>query len=158
MSGNSHKQVTGLLQGRRYWYNGETIPASLWPETSEGPVQQPQVKVTEYADELIATPRAHLRLVLEQNGNGLVLSHEDHALIECPLTEDGMLAAGFVAQALGVKLPPLGESVSARVSTGVLFRVLGVAGLDYKKDESYVLLERLLEEAERQRGSTNESV
>ena len=121
-------------------------------------MQQPQVKVTEYADELIATPRAHLRLVLEQNGNGLVLSHEYHALVECPLTEDGMLAAGFVAQALGTKVPPLGESVTARVSTGVLFRVLGVAGLDYKKEESFVLLDRLLEEAERQRGSTNESV
>ena len=64
----------------------------------------------------------------------------------------GMLAAGFVAQALGTKVPPLGESVTARVSTGVLFRVLGVAGLDYKKEESYVLLDRLLEEAERQRG------
>jgi hypothetical protein len=121
-------------------------------------VQQPQVIVTEYADELIATPRAHLRLVLEQNGNGLVLSHEDRILVECPLTEDGMLAAGFVAQALGAKVPPLGESVTARVSTGVLFRVLGVAGLDYKKEESYVLLDRLLEEAERQRGGTSEAV
>ena len=75
-------------------------------------MQQPQVKVTEYADELIATPRAHLRLVLEQNGNGLVLSHEDHALIECPLTEDGMLAAGFVAYAMFADLPaPTGDTV-----------------------------------------------
>ena len=119
---------------------------------------QQQVNVTEYADELIATPRAHFRLVLEQNGNGLVLSHEDQTLVECPLTEDGMLAAGFVAQALGTKVPPLGESVIARVSTGVLFRVLGVAGLDYKKEESYVLLDRLLEEAERQRGGTSDDV
>ena len=59
---------------------------------------------------------------------------------------------------LGVKVPPLGESVIARVSTGVLFRVLGVAGLDYKKEESYVLLDRLLEEAERQRGGTSDAV
>ncbi len=121
-------------------------------------MQQPQVKVTEYADELMATPRAHLRLVLEQNGNGLVLSHDDQILVECPLTEEGMLAAGFVAQALGAKVPPLGESVIARVSTGVLFRVLGVAGLDYNKEESFVLLDRLLEEAERQRGGTSDAV
>ena len=87
-------------------------------------MQQPQVKVTEYADELIATPRAHLRLVLEQNGNGLVLSHEDHALIECPLTEDGMLAAGFVAQAHGAD--DRGEAVATLGRAMVIAVVIGI--------------------------------
>jgi hypothetical protein len=63
-----------------------------------------------------------------------------------------------MAQALGVQIPPLGESVSARVSTGVLYRVIAIPRLDFDKDESFVLLERLLDEAERQRGAPSDAV
>ena len=42
--------------------------------------------------------------------------------------------------------------VEARVTTAVLFRALSIAGLDYANDASFVLLERMLEEAEMQRG------
>ena len=87
------------------------------------------VCVSEYADELIETPRAHLRLTLEQDAQGLVLTYQGRDLLRCYLTSNGMLAGGFVAQSLGVRLPPLGESVVARVSTGVLYRVLGVCQL-----------------------------
>ncbi|MCI0812746.1 MAG: hypothetical protein J4N27_02540, partial [Chloroflexi bacterium] len=62
----------------------------------------------------------------------------------------------FLAKALGVSLPALGESVTARVSTGVLFRAIGVVGLDFGKEESYVLLDRLLEEADVQRGGSSD--
>lgn len=111
--------------------------------------------VSEYADELIETPRAHLRLTLSQDERGLVLTYQDNELLRCFLTPNGMLAGGFVAKALGAPLPPLGESVIARVSTGVLYRVLGVCRLDYSEDASYVILETLLEEAEMQRGARN---
>ena len=117
-----------------------------------------QVNVTDYADELIETPRAHLRLQLQQNEDGLVLLHEDNTLVECPLTREGMAAAGFMAQALGVKIPPLGETAMARVSTGVLFRALSIVGLDFEKEESFVLLERLLDEAQMQRGASSDAV
>jgi hypothetical protein len=109
--------------------------------------------VTEFADDLITRPRAHLRLTLAQDEQGLTLSLEDDLLARCYLTREGMIAGGFLARALGVKVPPLGESVMARVSTGVLFRALGICELDYKVEASYVLLERLLEEAEMQRGA-----
>ena len=39
----------------------------------------------------------------------------------------------------------------------MLFRAVGVAGLDYGKEESYVLLDRLLEEAEMQRGASSDA-
>ena len=120
-------------------------------------MQQSQSIVTEYADRLLETPRAHLRLELRQDEGGLSLFHEDRLLAECHLTREGMIAGGFLAQALGVKLPALGDSVSARVSTGVLFRALGICQLDFTQEESYVLLERLLEEAERQRGATSQA-
>lgn len=114
-------------------------------------------KIHDYADELMSTPRAHLRLQLSQEQEGLSLSFEGKKLAECYLTNEGMLAGGFLAKALGVSLPAVGESVIARVSTGVLFRAIGVVGLDYGKDESYVLLDRLLDEAEAQRGGRSEA-
>ena len=51
-----------------------------------------------------------------------------------------------------MKVPSLGEEALARVSTGVLFRVLSIARLDLSNDASFPLLERLLEEAAMQRG------
>ena len=65
-----------------------------------------------------------------------------------------MIAGGFLARALGVKVPALGASVPAQVSTGVLYRAMAVADLDYGVEESSVLLERLLDEAAAQRGGT----
>lgn len=118
---------------------------------------QSQVNVSDYADELISTPRAHLRLELRQEDNCLVLSFEDRLLVECPITKEGMLAGGFMAESLGTRLPPLGETVIVRVSTGVLYRAIGIAGLDFEKEESFFLLERLLDEATSQRGASSEA-
>ena len=118
-------------------------------------MQSRNVWVSDFGDELIEKPRAHLRMVLAQDEQGLVLTYLDKEVLRCYLTPNGMLAGGFVSQSLGVKLPPLGESVVARVSTGVLYRVLGVCQLDYSEEVSYVVLERLLEEAQMQRGATN---
>jgi len=115
------------------------------------------VEVFDYADHLMSVPRAHLRMDLTQDENGLLLVHSGKTVVHCPLTENGMIAASFLAQALGVKIPALGSSVPVRVSTGVLFRAVGIAGLDYGKDESYVLLDRLLEEAEMQRWTSSDA-
>ena len=115
-------------------------------------MSEKSVEVTEYADELISVPRARLRLELAQVDAGVTLSHDDKALVRCPLTREGMAASGFMAQALGVQIPALGESVEALVTTAVLFRALSIAELDYTNEASFDLLERLLEEAKMQRG------
>ena len=78
-------------------------------------------------------------------------------MIECFLTPSGMLAGGFLAQSLGIKIPPLGEKTLARVSTGVLFRSLSIVQLNYDVPESQVLLDRLLSEAEAQRGGSSDA-
>jgi hypothetical protein len=111
------------------------------------------VKIYDYADELMATPSAHIRMELRQEQSGLTLLHNGEKVVECYLNPEGMMAGGFMAQALGVPIPPLGESVPVRVSSGVLYRAIGVADLDYSVEESAIILERLLEEAELQRGS-----
>ena len=110
------------------------------------------VEISEYADELISAPRGRLRLTLTQDDEGVTLSYEGRLLARCCLTQEGMMAGGFMAQALGLRIPPLGKSAEARVSSGVLFRALGIAGLDYSNDASFVLLERMLDEARMQRG------
>ena len=63
-----------------------------------------------------------------------------------------------MAEALGVEVPPLGSSVDARVSTGVLWRAISISCLDLRKRESFLILERLLAEADMQRGAGSDSV
>ena len=120
-------------------------------------MSEPQTKVSDYAHELVDTPRAHLSLELKQDEEGLKLLHRDRVLVECPLTRTGMAAATYIAEALGAKVPPLGESIAARASTGVFFRAISIAALDFDKEESFVLLERWLEEAEMQRGGSSDA-
>ncbi len=117
----------------------------------------PNTVITDYADELISVPRAHLALELRQDDDGMKLLHDEKTLVECHLTRAGMATAGYVAQALGAKVPPLGESVTARVSTGVLFRAISIASLDLSVEESFQLLERWLDEAQMQRKGSSDA-
>ena len=115
------------------------------------------VEITDYAEELMSVPRAHVRMEYSQTNSGVVLTHEGNELVKCPLTRSGMAAAGFMSQAMGVELPTLNETVNVRVSTGVLFRVITIAGLAFENDASFAILARMLEEAELQRGSASGS-
>ena len=112
--------------------------------------------VTEYAEELLDAPRAHLVLELSQDSEGLKLAYRDDLLVECRLTRQGMAAGAYMAKALGVRIPALGETVRARVSTGVLFRAMSIASLDFDEEASMIMLARLLDEAEMQRGGVSE--
>lgn len=105
----------------------------------------------------MSVPRAHVRMEYFQTDSGVMLTHEGHDLVRCPLTRSGMAAAGFMSQAMGVNLPSLEETVNVRVSTGVLFRVIAIAGLDFENEASFTILDRMLEEAELQRGSASGS-
>jgi hypothetical protein len=117
---------------------------------------EPHSKVLDYADELTSVPRAHLSLELRQDDDGLKLLHQGRPLVECYLTREGMAAGGYMARSLGAPVPPVGESIAVRVSTGVLFRAVSIASLDFGVEESFVLLDRLLEEAEMQRGGSRD--
>lgn len=115
-------------------------------------------RALEYADEIISVPRAHVRVTLRQVKGGVTLLHQGRALTKCHITRTGMRAARYMAEALGVGLPALGESVDASVSTGVLWRAVSISCLDFRRQESFTLLERLLVEARRQRGSGSDNV
>ena len=117
-----------------------------------------RTRVYPVAEHFFSVPRAHVRLELTQDESGVTLTHIEGPVVECPLTREGMIVAGFIAEALGVKVPALGESVPVRVSTGVLFRAISVAELNFSIEESYVLLRRLLDEAALQRGGSSDAV
>ena len=121
------------------------------------PNTESNVEVTDYAEELMAVPRAHVRMEYFQTPSGVILTHEGHELVRCPLTRSGMAAAGFMSQAMGIDLPSLEKPANVRVSTGVLFRVIAIAGLDFENEASFTILDRMLEEAELQRGSASGS-
>ena len=121
-------------------------------------MSEKHAKISQYADEVMSVPRAHLRLELHQDNEGLKLTHNKRVIVECSLTREGMAAGGYMAKALGVKIPPLGAASTARVSTGVMFRAVSIAALDFTKEESFVLLDRLIEEAEMQRGGSSDAV
>ncbi len=77
--------------------------------------------------------------------------HGRHALTRCYDTGAGRLAAGIVAQALGVEIPRPGRAVKAAVSTGVLWRAISISSLDPRIPEARPLIERWLREAAEQR-------
>lgn len=112
--------------------------------------------VTDYAQSLIDTPRAHLKLQIFQDKSGLKITHNEQLLVQCYLTVNGMAAGNYVAKALGTQIPALGDSKDVRVSSGVLYRAIAIADLDFKKDASLLILNRLLEEADMQRGGVSE--
>jgi hypothetical protein len=113
----------------------------------------PTATATAYAERLIATPRAKLPITLRQGKGGVTLLHKGRAIARCAITPSGMRAAILMAKALGIRVPPLGQTAEATASTGVIWRAVSLSSLDYGKEESYLLAERLLEEAEAMRTS-----
>ena len=95
-------------------------------------------------------------VTLRHGKQGVSLLHEGKMLTRCYASENGKKASPFVAEALGVELPPPGASVKTVVGLGVLYRAISIASLDLRIPESYILLERLLAEAALQRGAGEE--
>ena len=120
-------------------------------------MDKPHTKITPYTDELISKPSAHLRMELGQDEDGLKLTHNGRVLVECYLTREGMAAGAYMAEALGVTIPSLSQKVPVRVSTGVLYRAVSIASLDFGNTVSKVLLRRWLEEAKHQRGGSSDA-
>ena len=110
-------------------------------------------RAQEYADQLLEVPSAQIAVTLKRGRNGVTVLHRGRAVTKCHVSKVGMWTAAFMAQALGVDLPPVGELVKARVSSGVLWRGVGISSLDLRKSEARTLLRRLLEDAEAQRAT-----
>ena len=108
-------------------------------------------KAWTYTERLLARPARQVPVVLRHGKGGVTLLHRGRALTRCYASAPGKLAAQLIALALGIPLPPLGESAQTSVTTGVLYRAISISGIDPRIPEVWPLLERLLQEAADQR-------
>ncbi len=111
-------------------------------------------RAQDYAERLLSRPRGDLQVTLSRGRTGVSLLHEKRVLTHCHNSRVGQLQAVFMAEALGLRLPPDGGRATAEVSTGVLFRALSISSLDLRKPEARRLLRELLDTAAIQRGAS----
>ena len=105
-------------------------------------------KALGYAERLMEHPRAALELELRHNKSGVTLLHNRRAVTRCYSNPMGKAQALEMARALGVELPPMGESVQATVPNGTFYRAIAISSLDLRIPGVYRLLDRLQDEAE----------
>jgi len=106
------------------------------------------------AYELLNTPRSHLRVTMTHGDNAVTIAHKDQTLTGVELDKSGANAASAIAMALGVHVPPEGQSTEVLVSTGLLYRVLAISDLDFNNPVAFELASELVDEAiSMQRGS-----
>jgi hypothetical protein len=115
-----------------------------------------RARALDYAYQLIDRPRAHVRVQLRQTRTGVSLLHDGRLLTKVYINRSGMRAAMAMAHALAVRVPPLGESSEAVVSTGLLYRVLALSQLDFNNPEAFEMARHLLDEADALRGGRDE--
>lgn len=111
-----------------------------------------RARALDYAYQLVDRPSAHVRVRLVQNRTGVSLTHKGRLLTRVYINRSGMRAAVAMADALGVRVPALGKTAEAVVSTGLLYRVLALSQLDFRKPEAMEMARHLLEEADGMRG------
>ena len=110
-------------------------------------------RTQEYADKLLESPSARIEVTLKRWKNGVTLLHRRRAIARCHASRVGTWIAAFMAQSLGTDLPSVGEAVTVQVSSGTLWRAVGISSLDLRKKEARMLLGRLLNEAATQRAA-----
>ena len=116
-----------------------------------------RTKALEHAYKVLEQPRAHMRVTLKQTKTGLSLYYEGRVMTRTFINRSGLSAAAAMAEALRVRVPKLGDSVEARVSSGVMYRVLALSSLDYRNKLSFQLASRLIAEAVDMQGSRGTS-
>lgn len=102
--------------------------------------------------EALQRPRGAMEIILFHGKTGLTLKYEGKVIARTHASAVGKKLAPYVAEALGVPLPPRGQSAKATVSSGILFRVLSISSLDLRGEEAEMLLAYLLQEAAEMRG------
>ncbi len=114
-------------------------------------------KALEHAYEVLEQPRAHMRITLTQTQSGLSVYYDGKVMTRVFVNRSGLAAAAAIGEALRLRLPKLGESVDARVSSGVVYRILALSALDYRNEFSFQLASRLIAEAKDMQGTRGTS-
>ncbi|MBI4219893.1 MAG: hypothetical protein HY682_07115 [Chloroflexi bacterium] len=115
-----------------------------------------RAKALDHAYQVLERPRAHMRVRLRQTRGGVSVLYDGRLLTKVYLNRSGMRAAMAIAQALGLRVPKLGETLEAVVSSGLLYRVIALSQIDYSKNEALELARHLLDEADSLRSEREE--
>lgn len=115
-------------------------------------------RALDYADTLLERPRGEIPLTLKRSKGGATLLHKGRAVTKCHGSRVGFLQATYMARALGVGLPPEGGKVRVKVSSGVLYRVVGISSLDLRLPEARELAAQMLATAEMQRSASGMTI
>ena len=99
------------------------------------------------AYELLSTPRSHLRIRFQHSEGAVTVAYQDQTLTGVELDASGVNAASAIAMALGIPVPPEGQSNEVLVSTGLLYRVLALSDLDFTNPVAFELASTLVDEA-----------
>ena len=102
-------------------------------------------------EKAIERPKGEMAIGLYHGKTGVTLRYQGKVVARTSASASGKLLAPYLAAALGVKLPPVGSTANAVISSGVMFRVLSISTLDLRNEESYILLDYLLQEASEMR-------
>ena len=115
-------------------------------------------KALERGRESIERPKGAMDVVLHHGKGGLTVRYQGKVIARTHASGVGRRLAPYLAESLGAVLPPVGESVEATVSSGVMYRALSISSLDLRVPEARMLLDYLLEEAEAMRGFTTQQL
>lgn len=110
-------------------------------------------KALDYAEYILSRPRRDYHVTLKRGRTGATLLHDGRAITKCHKSRVGALQTAFLAQALGVEVPRVGESATVEVPSGVLYRAVAISSLDFRKPEARSVLVQLLSVAARLRSS-----
>ncbi len=108
-------------------------------------------KAQDYAEGVLARPRSDYLVTVRRGESGTTLLYRGRALTRCHASRVGFVQAVYMAQALGVELPPPKGKVTAEVPAGVLYRAVAISALNFRRPEARQVLAQLLTTAEMQR-------
>ena len=110
-----------------------------------------RTRAQDYAETILNRPGGELAVTLKRGKAGATLLYRGRALTRCYASRVGDMQSVFMAEALGVKLPPVGGRVTTKVPGGVLYRAVAISSLDLRRPEARQLLLQLLATAAMQR-------
>jgi len=115
-------------------------------------------KALERGRESIERPKGAMNVVLYHGKGGLTVRYQGKVIARTHASDVGRRLAPYLAESLGAPLPPVGGSVEATVSSGVMYRALSISSVDLRVPEARQLLDYLLEEAEAMRAFTTQQL
>lgn len=108
-------------------------------------------RAQDYAEQVLERPRSEMPITLKRGRSGATLLHRGRALTKCYASKVGAMQLAYMAEALGVGVPPVGGEVSTNVPGGVLYRAIAISSLDLRRETDRKLLAQLLATAQMQR-------